>query len=172
MTDILNKLKGGDLRSKGKSEEIVDDILKQPFLFGEVFEGMLNDDPVVRMRAADAIEKVSRLHPEYLKDYKKRLIQEVSKIDQQEVRWHVAQMFSRLELNDNEKELIVNLLFSWIEESNSNIVRVNSMQALSDLAEENRELRSLVLEKLQEIIQIGSPSMISRGKKLVKKLTR
>lgn len=61
MSDILSKLKGGDLRSKGKSEEVVADILNQPFLFGEVFEGMLNDDPVVRMRAADAIEKVSRL---------------------------------------------------------------------------------------------------------------
>ena len=170
MTDILNKLKGGGLRSKGKSEEVVDDILKQPFLFGEVFNGMLNDDPVVRMRAADAIEKVSRLHPEYLKDYKKMLIQEVSKIDQQEVRWHVAQIFSRLELNDNEQELIVDLLFSWLEESSSNIVRVNSIQTLSDLAEENRELRSLVLEKLQEIIQIGSPSIVSRGKKLIQKL--
>jgi hypothetical protein len=170
MTDILSKLKGGDLRSKGKSEEVVSDILKNSFLFGEVFEGMLSDDPVVRMRAADAIEKVSRLHPGYLKDYKKRLIQEVSKIDQQEVRWHVAQMFSRLELNDNEKELIVDILFSWLENSSSNIVRVNSMQTLSDLAGENRELRSLVREKVQCIIQIGSPSMVSRGKKLVKKL--
>lgn len=78
----MRKLKGGDLRSKGKSEEVVSDILEQPFLFGKVFEGMLNDDPVVRMRAADAIEKVSRLHPEYLKGYKKKLIQEVSKIKQ------------------------------------------------------------------------------------------
>jgi len=172
MTYILTKLKGGDLRSKGKSEEVVDDILKEPLLFGEVFEGMLNDDSVVRMRAADAIEKVSRLHPEYLKEYKKRLIHEVSKIDQQEVRWHVAQMFSCLELNNTEKELIVDLLFSWLEKSNSNIVRVNSMQTLSDLAEENRELRSLFLEKLQEIIENGSPSMVSRGKKLIKKLKR
>ncbi len=28
MTYILTKLKGGDLRSKGRSEEVVDDILK------------------------------------------------------------------------------------------------------------------------------------------------
>ena len=171
MSALLNKLKGGDLRSKGMSEEVVADILKQPFLFGEVFEGMLHDDPVVRMRAADAIEKVSRLHPKFLKAYKQRLIQEVAKIDQQEVRWHVAQMFSCLVLNNKEKELIVDLLFSWLEESNSNIVRVNSMQTLSDLAEENRELRSLVIERLKEIVQIGSPSMVSRGKKLIKKLT-
>ncbi len=46
------------------------------------------------------------------------------------------------------------------------------MQTLSDLAEENRELRSLFLEKLQEIIENGSPSMVSRGKKLIKKLKR
>lgn len=79
-------------------------------------------------------------------------------------------MFSRLELNNIEKEFIVNLLFSWFYESSSNIVKVNSMQALSDLSQDNTELRSLVLEKLQEIIKIGSPSMVSRGKKLVKKL--
>ncbi len=153
MNSILNKLKGGDLRSKGQSEEVIADILKHPYLFGEVFDGMLHDDPVVRMRVADAIEKVSRLHPEYLKDYKQRLIYEVSRIEQQEVRWHVAQMFS------------------WLEKSSSNIVRVNSMQTLSNLAEDDRELRSLVLEKLREIVKIGSPSMVSRGKKLIKKLT-
>jgi len=79
-------------------------------------------------------------------------------------------MFSRLELNEHEKELIVDILFSWLENSSSNIVRVNSMQTLSDLAGENRELRSLVREKVQGIIQIGSPSMVSRGKKLIKKL--
>lgn len=50
-------------------------------------------------------------------------------------------------------------------------MKVNSMQTLSDLAQVNRELRALVLEKLQEILQKGSPSMVSRGKKLVKKLT-
>jgi hypothetical protein len=44
------------------------------------------------------------------------------------------------------------------------------MQTLSDLAEENGELKSLVLEKIQEIVQIGSPAMLSRGKKLVKNL--
>ena len=38
MSGILYKLKGGDLRSIGKSGEVVQDIL-DPRLFGEVFEG-------------------------------------------------------------------------------------------------------------------------------------
>jgi len=45
------------------------------------------------------------------------------------------------------------------------------MQTLSNLAGENREIRSLVIEKLKEIVQFGSPSMVSRGKKLIRKLT-
>ncbi|MCW4033467.1 MAG: hypothetical protein NWF08_08790 [Candidatus Bathyarchaeota archaeon] len=58
MDQILKKLKGGDLRSIGKADEVVEDIIKNPRLFGEIFKGMLDDDPIVRMRSADALEKV------------------------------------------------------------------------------------------------------------------
>lgn len=88
--NLLLKLKSGDLRSIGKADEVVQDILNDPSLFKEVFEGMLNKDPVIRMRSADAIEKVSVKHPEYLQPFKSKLINHVSKIEQQEVRWHVA----------------------------------------------------------------------------------
>lgn len=94
MSQVLQKLKDWDLRSIGKADEAVQDILNAPQLFGEVFEGMLNDDPRVRMRSADALEKVSSKHPEYLQPFKNWLINEIAKIKQQEVRWHVAQMFS------------------------------------------------------------------------------
>ena len=50
MGEVLQKLKGGDLRSIGRAEEVIEDILKNPSLFAEVFEGMLHDDPRVRMR--------------------------------------------------------------------------------------------------------------------------
>lgn len=104
---ILQKLTGGDLRSVGRAEEVVEDILKNPSLFAEVFDGMLHDDPRVRMRSADALEKVSSKHPEYLQPFKTRLINEVSRIQQQEVRWHVAQMFSYLKLDDVERDTVM-----------------------------------------------------------------
>jgi hypothetical protein len=55
---ILAKLEGGDRRSIGNSEEVVQTVSKNPALFEELFSGLLADDPVVRMRAADAIEKL------------------------------------------------------------------------------------------------------------------
>ena len=41
MTDILQKLAGGDFRSIGRSNEVVAEVLADPSLFGALFEGML-----------------------------------------------------------------------------------------------------------------------------------
>jgi hypothetical protein len=54
----------------------------------------------------------------------------LNKLKGGDLRSKVAQMFSYLELDNTEKELIVDLLFSWLEDSSSNIVRVNSMQTI------------------------------------------
>jgi hypothetical protein len=71
---------------------------------------MLNDDPLIRMRSADAIEKFTLKHPEYLWPYIEKLIKQIAKCEQQEVRWHVAQMDPRLELNQEERSAIFELL--------------------------------------------------------------
>lgn len=172
MNKILEKLKGGDLRSIGRADEVVQDILKDPQLFPEVFEGMFSNDPVIRMRSSDAIEKVSREHPEYLQTFKNRLIDKISKIEQKEVRWHVAQMFSYLEVNEQAKNQIIHILYNWIDSDKSKIVKVNSMQTITDFAEKDNQLKVEVIHKLEEIMKTGSPAMISRSKKLLKKLKR
>ena len=170
MSEILQKLRGGDLRSIGRAEEVVQDILRSPSLFGEVFDGMLNDDPLIRMRSADALEKVSSKHPEYLKPYKTRLISEVSKIKQQEVRWHVAQMFSRLEINNRERDRIIKILLSYIDTSESKIVKTFSMQTLADLAKRDEAIRPQIIKILKNLVRTGSPAMKNRGNKLINKL--
>ncbi|UCE35888.1 MAG: hypothetical protein JSW00_09985 [Thermoplasmata archaeon] len=170
MSQILQKLKGGDLRSIGRADEVVEDILKNPSLFGEVFKGMSHDDPKVRMRSADALEKVSSKHPEYLQPYKKRLISEVSVSDQQEVQWHVAQMFSYLKLTRKEREKVVSILFSYIDGTKSNIVKVFSMETLTELAESDDNLKPRVIGKIKKEIKSGSSAVVNRGRKLIKLL--
>ena len=54
---LRDKLKGGDLRSIGRSDEVVEVILETPQRFGEVIEGIFSDDSIVRMRSVDAAEK-------------------------------------------------------------------------------------------------------------------
>ena len=71
---LLNKLRGGDLRSIGRSNEIVADIEEKPMLIEEVFPGLYDRDPVLKARAADVIEKATRKNPELLSITKERLL--------------------------------------------------------------------------------------------------
>ena len=167
MDEIIAKLKGGDLRSIGRVEEVVSDILRDFSLFPDVFKAMSDEDPVVRMRAADASEKVSRVCPQYLQPFKDQLLDGISKIEQQEVRWHLAQMLPRLVLEKNEILRTTNLLISWLDNSKSNIVRVNSLQAIADIANKYPDYRSLVTVKIEEVLSSGNPALKSRGKKLM-----
>ncbi|KXB08287.1 hypothetical protein AKJ58_00370 [candidate division MSBL1 archaeon SCGC-AAA385D11] len=170
MKKILQKLKGGDLRSIGRADEVVEDVLEDQQLFEDVFEGILADDPVVAMRASDVVEKVSSKHPEYLQPYKDRLIREISKVERKEVRWHVAQMFSYLEVSKDERNEIIKILNSYIDSSDSAIVKTFSMQTLADFAKKDERIRSRILSKIEKLVETGSPAIVSRGKKLIDKL--
>jgi hypothetical protein len=171
MPDILKKLEGGDRRSIGQVAKVVDDVIEQPALFEIVFKAMLVDDPIVRMRAADAVEKISATHPHYLQPYKDLLINQVAAVNQQEIRWHVAQILPRLSLNQQERETVAEILFGYLQDK-SKIVKTFSLQALADFAIEDGSLRSRVVEVLEDMVQSGSPAIINRGKKLLAKLRK
>ncbi len=169
MKTILKKLEGGDFRSIGRSEEVVAEAQAGPDLFGDLFEGMLHPNPLIRMRAADAVEKITVEHPEYLRPYKKKLIRKVAKVNQQEVRWHVAQLFSRLELSKAERRAVVAILSDYLQDE-SKIVKTFAMQALADIAGQDAGLRAPIVKQLEALTRTGSPAMKSRGRKLLAKL--
>ena len=79
MNKIQNLLKVGDLRTTGKSDEVVKLVLSKPPIFKEVVNAIFTDDPGIRMRASDAAEKISQIHPEWLNPYKKLLLDKIVK---------------------------------------------------------------------------------------------
>jgi hypothetical protein len=169
MHQLLRKLTGTDRRSIGKSNEVVTAVLADPSLFSVLFNGLLDTDSALRMRCADAIEKITVTHPEYLRPFKRKLIEHVAKIEQQEVRWHVAQLFSRLTLTPRERGHVVGILTAFLQDE-SKIVNTFSMQALADIAEQDAGLRVPIIKQLEELTRIGSAAMKARGKKLLAKL--
>jgi hypothetical protein len=168
---ILIKLAGTDRRSIGDSNKVLSEVFSDPKLFDIIFKGMSCDDPILRMRCADVVEKVSAQHPEYLVPYKRKLINKVSKINQQEVRWHVAQLFSRLELTNNDRKEVLKILSDYLKDK-SKIVKTFSMQALADIAEQDENLKPGIIQKLETLTQEGSPAMKNRGRKLLLKLKK
>ncbi|MGD2271485.1 MAG: hypothetical protein PVI06_13870 [Desulfobacterales bacterium] len=169
MVHILKKLQGGDRRSIGRVRDVVREVLEEPALFQTIFNAMLADDDVVRMRAADAVEKITAIHPHYLQPYKNKLIKQIAAIHQKEVRWHVAQILPRLALNRREHDRVVEILFGYLDDT-SKIVKTFALQALADLAGDDERLRLRVIAVLEEMVPTGSPAVKSRGEKLLNRL--
>lgn len=169
MHSILKRLEGGDRRSIGRANEVVALVLDQPELFDILIAGMSLPDPLVSMRCADVAEKVTVLHPEYLRPYKHRLIEELSRIDQKEVRWHVAAMLPRLTLTEEEQQHVIDILLSYASDRSS-IVNTFAMQSLADLALRDKKLLPQVLPHIEKLCVIGTPAMRTRGKHLLPKL--
>jgi len=170
MHPTLQKLQEGDRRSIGRSNEVVSEVLSNPRLFRVVFSGLSADDPLVRMRAADAVEKITAQRPDFLRSYKNTLIRDLAATDQKEVRWHVAQMLPRLELNEVERKRVFRVLLSYLNDRSS-IVRTFAMQALADIARDSATLLPSVRQHLAELTITGTPAMKARGRKLLTSLS-
>jgi hypothetical protein len=164
---LLTKLTGGDFRSIGNSEQVAADVLVNPSLFPELFAGLSDADALIRMRAADATEKVTAARPDLLQSFKPRLLKEIAAINQQEVRWHVAQMIPRLTLTPTERSRAVIILKNYLSDKSS-IVKTFSMQALADLAQQNEELKPEIYSLIKMLTRTGTPAMKTRGRKLLK----
>ena len=171
MANILSRLRGGDRRSIGKVNEVVAAVRKKPDLFKDLVNGLFDENPVVRMRAADAIEKISLDNPQSLQPFKTELIRLAQQTQQQELRWHTAQMIPRLKLTPKEAATVTDILFDYLNDK-SKIVVTFAIQALSDLALTKGDASARVIRAIEKLTRTGSPAIQSRGKKLLPKLKK
>jgi len=171
MAKILSRLRGGDRRSIGNVSEVVAAVRKKPDLLKDLVTGLSDEDPVVRMRAADAMEKISLENPQSLQPFKTELIGLARQTQQQELRWHMAQMIPRLRLTPEEAATVTDIFFDYLGDK-SKIVVTFAMQALSDLALKKGAASARMLRAIEKLARSGSPAIQSRGKKLLPKLKR
>lgn len=169
--NILALLQGGDRRTIGRADQVAATVSADPGLFPTLIAGLWSTNELVRMRAADATEKVTREHRELLDPYKKELLGLMAETRQQELRWHLAVMIPRLELNAKERQSAVNSLTGYLEDRSS-IVKTFALQGLADLAEDNPEPRGRVIDILRAASRNGTPAMRARSRKLLLRLER
>lgn len=163
-TNLLDKLRGGDLRSTGRADEVVAALERNPARFAEVFAGLRDDDPVVRARASDVIEKVTRKAPNLLSAYRKQLVAMLQAGGQQEVCWHLAQMIPRLALSAREQDAVVAALRRYLK-ADSRIVRVCALDALARIAAASARFRGDVRRIVAGQLRTGSPAVKARARK-------
>jgi len=166
---IAVMLKGGDRRSIGKSNQIAQLVLSEPQRFAELVECLWGEDPIVRMRAADAAEKVTVTRPELLNPHKQELLGLLDEAEQIELRWHLALMVPRLSLSGTERARAAAALQRYLEDRSS-IVKTFALQGLADLARRDSNLQGPARRALEESLRSGTAAMKVRARKLLKVL--
>lgn len=155
-------LTGNDLRSLGKINSVISQIKNQQDfdgLFRYLFEGHRG----VVMRAADAIEKITISEPSYLHKHKNEIIGLCHEAGHKELKWHLASLIPRLSLKGKQLSDMCNILKQWINDKDeSRIVRVNSLQALFDLAAKHCYRMDDVSKLFDELEKENVPSINAR----------
>jgi hypothetical protein len=166
---IAQKLGGGDRRSIGKADAVAAQVQRNRRRFKELIRCLWSDDPIVRMCAADAVEKVSRKYPEVLHPFKVELLGLLSEATQQELRWHLAQMIPRLVLSERERHRAAGAFRNYLNDRSS-IVKTFAIQALADIARDDPSMRPEVRALVETHMRSGTAAMRARCRKLMKQL--
>ena len=163
-----DKLKGGDLRSIGQANRVVQEVSNQQD-FDELFRELFNPDRKVVMRAADAIEKITLGKPEYLESHKQEILILCNGAPPIELKWHLALLLPRLVLTEKELDKTARLLSRWAgNRDESKIVRVNALQSLFGLGRVHPGLEDDYKKIAAEISKENVPSLQARIRKLAK----
>ena len=167
---IADMLEGKDRRSIGRADEVARLVLRQPRRFRELITCLWDENPVLRMRAADAAEQVSAKKPRLLDRHKAELLGLLTETEQIELRWHLAPMVPRLRLSATERQRAAAALQRYLDD-HSSIVRTFALQGLADLARNDVALQSKVKQLLEAALQSDTPAMKARARKSLKLLT-
>lgn len=175
MTKLLEELLliGGHANSLGKTNEVITMVLQNKVLLAELYECMLNGDAWVRMRAADAFEKICREHPDWIEPYVDKLQSQLSGADQQaSIKWHIAQIYPQITLTTKQKEFALTWLKSQVATTNVDwIVAANCLKSLLFFAKRG-DIPQTELEKLLHIQQNHpSKSVVKKATKILAELS-
>ena len=166
---LATTLSGGDRRSIGRVPEVVIKVVEQPWLISDLVEMIHHPDPVVRIRAADALEKLQHLIPGQISPFQTELLNIAQDAEDPEIRWHLAQMLPRIPTGYMKRARIAELLKHYAFDK-SVIVRVSAMQGLADLARADNTFRLIAVRHINSALLFGAPAEKARAKKLLSEL--
>lgn len=172
MKDFARMLLGKDLRSIAGSNAVVKDVNDQAD-FDALFTLVFHHERMLVMRAADAVEKITRVNPQFLKPHKLQLMSLLTSAVNKELKWHVAQLVPRLDLVEAEMQEVWSILSYWSKNPNeSKIVRVNALQGLYEMTQRFSFFKKDLEETIYALEKEPIPSLRARIKKLKKALSR
>lgn len=162
-------LAGGDRRSIGESEAVARSLAGAPRRVAEVVALLAHDDPLIAMRAADALEKASARAPEILAPHRAALLRLLDGAEQQELVWHLAQMLPRLELTAPQARKAAARLSGVLGRHESGIARACALESLVELAAQHDSVQPVAMAAVKAATKSPIPSLAARARRLAQR---
>jgi len=169
MVDIASLLAGGDRRSIGQAEAVLALLRRDAARFDNVFSCLMHADPLVRMRAADALEKFSRDNAASFTPHQGALLARTLEDGTAEMRWHLIAITARLPLDTGQAVSFCQYLEERLRHDDSRIVKVAALQAACDLGGQHAALAERVGRMLRFARASVWPSLRARANILASK---
>jgi hypothetical protein len=166
---IARRLSGGNPRSLDVAT-VIEAVLDDPAQLEELFGCLFCGDPIVRMRAADGLEKIARQRPQLMIPYVEQLLGDVATIEQPSVQWHLAQILAEVPLDPDQRQRAIKVLKRNLERSEDWIVLTDTMESLALFAKDDAKLRRWLLPVLHGRLADERKSVVKRAGKLLKGL--
>ena len=165
-------LVGGHSNSLGRVEEVIAIVLGDKSRLAALYACMLEDDPWVRMRAADAFEKICRVHPDWILPYVDRFAQELATSTQASIQWHLAQIYRQVTLTDSQKKFAVTWLQALLDNKNADwIAAANAMTTLTQFTKDGSASRDDTVRLLKFQQHHKSSAVVRRATKCLAELS-
>ena len=163
---------GGHANSLGRVNEVIELVLEDKSRLDELYNCLFDEDAWVRMRAADALEKICRQHSEWLKPYINRFQNEFATNTQPSIQWHLAQIYSQVDLTPDQKQAAIHWLKQLLSTKDVDwIVSANSMDTLVQFTLDGSVAAAEVTPLLKIQQKHKSNAVIKRATKQLAKLS-
>ena len=158
----------GKKNSLGRAPEVVTVVLADQSRLPELYDCLFAPDAWVRMRGADALEKVCREHPDWLVPYIGRMQTDLASSTQPSILWHMAQIYAQVPLSNAQKTAAIQWLKRQVATNEVDwIVAANTLETLVQFAKDGSVPKAEVKELLKVQQHHKSNAVVRRATKLL-----
>lgn len=165
---IVELLRGGDRRSIDGVARVLDLVRAAPSRVEELLSALGSTDPVVALRAADALEKLGREHAGWLAPHRARLLRIATRTSDPGVRWNLVLLLPALTRTSHARRRLADRLVGWYREDPSVFVRASALEALTHLVATDERMRPMADALLREALEDASPALRARARRLTR----
>ena len=172
MNPLLQSLAQGDRRTTHGVDEVVALCLKNPGNLVQLADAFALPANTVRMRALDALEKISQQRAELLLPLASQILQLHAQVGMvKEDLWNLTQILPRLRLPWNQVQKLLPRLQTQLAHP-SRIAAAAALQALVEFSFCFPQLQPAVLAMVLQSAKSDAPSLRARAKHLLKLLEK